>query len=616
MTKHTKDLPVTTKQLGARFQIDKTQFNIWAPTASKVSLVVYESAAESAAVSEVIPMIKEIDGTHTLSLNKNCDGLVYAFELNFNDRPVQISPDPYAFAAVVNGKRSVVLDHQSCTPENFTRMKPFTKNTDAIIYELHIRDLSIANDSGITEKGKFLGVVEKGTTSPTGQSTGLDYIKDLGITHLQLLPIYDYETVDEATLDTPQYNWGYDPENYNVPEGSYSTDPFNPKTRIQELKQMIDQLHENGIRVIMDVVYNHVYDVASNPFQLTVPDYFFRFNQDGTLANGTGVANDVASEKLMVRKYIVDSIIYWAENFHLDGFRFDLMGILDIETMNAVRQALDNIDPSIIVLGEGWDLPTPLADELKATQLNAKKMPNIAHFNDALRDNVKGHVFEAAIPGFINGQSHLEKSLLDNILGCPSMQLYHSPEQIVQYVEAHDNLTLFDKLAITNPNDTRDTHIKRHTLGSSIPLLSQGIAFIHAGQEFLRTKNGIEDSFKSPDHINQFNWSRVKDYNETVEFMKKMIAFRKQTNLLRLSDYDSIREQSVIYQASDNIIIYELKDTNNSFLIMLNGNEIQKKINNEYLLNYDLFLSNDLPEEIRIPGILPPLSVSIFQKNK
>lgn len=602
-------------ELGAIYSPEKTDFVLWAPTAKKVELILYENQTEESPEKEIITMDKGKRGTYQASLTGDQSGLAYSYRLTFPDGKVNESTDPYATAAIVNGNHSVVVNPNDVNITGFNRMEPFTNPVDAIIYEAHIRDLSIADDSGIQNKGKFLGVVESGTKNSLGQPTGLDYIKSLGVTHVQFLPMYDYQTVDESRPNDAQYNWGYDPKNYNVPEGSYSTDATDPNKRITEMKQMVKGLHDNNIRVIMDVVYNHVYEAGSHAFNQTVPGYYFRYNEDGSLANGTGVGNDVASERKMAQKYIVDSVKYWAENYQLDGFRFDLMGILDVETMNLVRSELDKIDPSIIILGEGWNMGTPLDESQKAIQKNANIMPGIGHFNDSIRDSVKGSVFEGTEPGMINGKNELEKLVAQNMLGANGLEGYITPGQVIQYVEAHDNLTLYDKLSLTNPNDTVEQRIKRHSLGTGMMLVSQGVPFIHAGQEFLRTKDGDENSYKSPDSVNQFDWSRPNEYKDSVELFKQLVTFRKEQPLLRLSDYASIEEKAKLIKAEDNVIIYELKDQDKSLLVAINSNEESRPIDIKLLENFKPAISNQLATEEFKMGEMLPLSLTVYEKS-
>ena len=444
---------------------------------------------------------------------------------------------------------------------------------------MNVRDFSMDPDSGIKYKGKFPGVVESGTTNSNGSPTGLDYLKGLGITHVQLLPIYDYSTVDEYHPELG-YNWGYDPKNYNVPEGSYSTDPRDPVCRIIELKEMIKGLHQAGIRVIMDVVYNHVYEVSMHSLHKTAPGYFFRYDKHGVLANGTGVGNDTASERKMMRKYILDSIRYWLEEFKLDGFRFDLMGIHDVDTMNAIRQLSDTVDPSIILLGEGWNMDTTLPIQERAWQGNANRMPRIAHFNDTFRDATKGSVFQYKTKAFISGHYQVGKRLAEGLTGKPwrrSQATYQSPEQMIQYVEAHDNRTLYDTLLIAEPKDPEPTRIARHTLGTALVLLAQGVPFIHGGQEFLRTKQGDENSYRSGDVINRFDWSRQDTYRSAVEYFKGLVQLRKQHSLFRLRDAAAIQQKVAVLHDGRGIITLKLKDETEELLVVFNGNNSKSR---------------------------------------
>ncbi|WP_142388403.1 type I pullulanase, partial [Bacillus thuringiensis] len=367
--------------LGNTYTAQHTKFRLWAPTASEAKLVTYKNWNDK--IGAEINMQQGEKGTWTAELKGNQKGLFYTYKVKIGDTWTE-AVDPYVRAASVNGDKGAVVNLEETNPKKWkANKKPKFKNPeDAIIYELHVRDLSIQPESGIKQRGKYLGVTEKGTKGPEGVKTGLDHIKDLGVTHVQFLPIFDYASVNEETLNEPQYNWGYDPKNFNVPEGSYSTNPYEPTVRITELKQMVQTLHDNNLRVVMDVVYNHMYNAAESNFHKLVPGYYYRYNEDGTFANGTGVGNDTASERKMMRKFMIDSVAYWAKEYNLDGFRFDLMGIHDYETMNEIRKAVNQIDPSIILHGEGWDLNTPLAAELKANQKNAEKMKGIAHFND------------------------------------------------------------------------------------------------------------------------------------------------------------------------------------------------------------------------------------------
>lgn len=565
--------------LGNIYTPQHTKFRVWAPTASEAKLVTYKKWNDK--IGTEINMQQSEKGTWKAELTGNQKGLFYTYKVKIGDRWTE-AVDPYVRAASVNGDKGAVVDLEETTPEKWkTNKKPKFKNPeDAIIYELHVRDLSIQPESGIKHKGKYLGVTEKGTRGPKDVKTGLDHMKDLGVTHVQLLPIFDYASVNEENLNEPQYNWGYDPKNFNVPEGSYSTNPYEPTVRITELKQMIQTLHDNNLRVVMDVVYNHMYNAAESNFHKLVPGYYYRYNEDGTFANGTGVGNDTASERKMMRKFMVDSVTYWAKEYNLDGFRFDLMGIHDYETMNEIRKAVNQIDPSIILHGEGWDLNTPLAAELKANQKNAVKMKGIAHFNDNIRDGLKGSVFEEKENGFVNGKDNMEDRIKKGITAGIDYDInsstYQDPEQVLTYVEAHDNHTLWDKLELTNPGDSEEVRKQMHKLSSSILLTSQGIPFLHAGQEFMRTKYGDHNSYKSPDSINQMDWLRRAAFNNEVEYMKGLIELRKKYSAFRMTSPEQIKKHIAFMDTPKNVVAYSIKGNGNKneyFMVTHNANK-------------------------------------------
>ncbi|CAM3503780.1 type I pullulanase [Aeromicrobium ponti] len=567
-------------ELGNQYSKEETFFRLWAPTASEAVLVMYDSWDDQ--TGEELPLEKGEKGTWSTVMAGDQNGLIYNYKVKISGEWTEAT-DPYVRSVTVNGDRGVVMDLDSTDPDNWNSRKPkLTNPEDSIIYEVHVRDLSIHEDSGIENKGKFLGAAEKNTVNSDGVETGLNHIKDLGVTHVQFLPIYDYRTVDETKLDEPQFNWGYDPKNYNVPEGSYSTDPYNPASRIKELKTMVQELHNQQLRVVMDVVYNHVFAVNESSFHKLVPGYYFRYNEDGTLANGTGVGNDTASERKMVEKFIVDSVTYWAKEYNLDGFRFDLMGIHDSETMNAVRDALDKIDPSIITIGEGWDLNTPLSADRKANQKNAEDMPGIGHFNDGIRDGLKGSVFNELDKGFVNGKEGMEEFIQQGIAAgmdyAETMATYKDPEQVVTYVEAHDNHTLWDKLELTNPDATEEERKKMHKLASAIILTSQGVSFVHAGQEFMRTKYGDHNSYKSPDSINQLDWDRRADFSNEVGYFKGLVTLRKHYESFRMTTAEDIQSHLKFLEGPENTVAYSLdasafNDKANELVVVHNANE-------------------------------------------
>lgn len=609
--------------LGATWTKSKTTFKVWAPTAKGVDLVVYKSdTSADAEQAYTSPMTKGDKGVWSVAIDGDLKDTAYQYRLTFADGTVNYSPDPYATAAVVNGKRSVVLSDEEKSIKDFNRMPSFGSSSNAVIAETHIRDLTKNANSGVSEanRGKYLGVVEAGTKNSQGKATGLDYLKQLGITHVQIQPMFDYASVDETkALDDSNYNWGYDPENYNVPEGSYSSNASDPATRIVEAKEMVNGLHNNGLRVIMDVVYNHVADASTNPFNLTVPGYYFRYNADGSMVNNSGCGNDTASERAMMRKYIVDSVTYWAKNYNIDGFRFDLMGLEDLETMKAVRAALDKIDPGIIIVGEGWDMNSTMDKSKMSIQPNAYELDNtgfngtktgstVSFFNDSIRDGLKGSVFSDTDTGFVSGKADQENLILHNMLGCPydtsegattcwngnAQDHYQTASQVVQYAEIHDNLTLYDKLVKSMPNDDEATRTKRAELADSAVFLAQGISEIQLGQEFLRTKNGDGNSYKSGDSVNAIDWDRLNDanYGANAEYVKGLIALRKKVAAFRMSSYDQIAQNTKVLEAKDGVVAYQVKDDDGTYVVVLNANETDATVSGLTAGDYKLLVSD------------------------
>ncbi|ETT75949.1 pullulanase [Paenibacillus sp. FSL R7-277] len=553
------------EDLGLTYSASGSAFCLWAPTAQEAELVLYPSWKDAA--QRQIPMVRDVRGTWRLSVPGDLDGMFYTYRVRIGELWDE-AVDPYARAIGVNGDRGAILDLRKTDPARWTQDKPpLADPVDAVIYELHLRDLSVHPASGIKHKGQYLGLVEAGTRGPEGIATGLDHIASLGVTHVQLLPIYDYatESVDETRLDEPHYNWGYDPKNYNAPEGSYASDPYVPGLRIRELKTMIQALHDRGLRVIMDVVYNHVYDGFRVNFTKLVPGYYLRYKQDGRLSNGSGCGNDTASERRMMSRFIVESVLYWAREYHIDGFRFDLMGLHDVGTMNEIRRRLDDLDPSIITIGEGWVMDTELAEDLRANQCQANQMPGIGHFNDGFRDAVKGNIFLHDQKGFISGGFGFERNVKAGIAGAiyygPGLGQYaQEPQQCVNFVECHDNHTLWDKLVLSTAGVEDGQRRAMHHLASAMVLTSQGIPFIHAGQEFLRTKDGVENSYKSPVEVNWLDWERCAEHAGSVAYMKQLIALRAAHPAFRMRTADEIRDHLVFEEAPAQAVAFTLRD--------------------------------------------------------
>jgi len=574
--------------LGNTYSKSKTAFRVWAPTATEVSLVTYASTESNASTGVVAAMKSDVNGTWTASLSGDKNGLIYNYRVTV-DGVMREAIDPYVRATTVNGLRGVVVDLSKTDPKGWSTKKPaFSgKPSDAVVYELHVRDLSIDASSGVkaVHAGKYLAFTET-KTSKSGTSTAVASIKELGVTHVELLPVFDFASVDEKN---PTFNWGYDPQNYNVPEGSYSSDPTKPTVRITELKSAIQSLHNQGLRVNMDVVYNHVFDVNSFSQNQIVPGYFFRTDSNGALTNGSGIGNDVASERSMVSKFIVDSVKYWASEYNLDGFRFDLMGLMDIDTVTAITAALKKIDKSIIIIAEGWNMGT-LPEKDRAGQMNIDLLPGVSMFNDQFRDGIKGSVFDRLDRGFATGNPASINSVMAGITGNTAYSnvittkwTTIAPGQSVNYVESHDNLTLADKISGSVPNSTPAQVAHMSRFASSIALLAQGLPFIQAGQEFLRSKNGDENSYKSSDAVNSLKWG-VKAANiTTYKYFKGLIALRKAHPAFRMGTEAQVIKNVKFYTLPNNTIMYSLAgkavgDKAASFVVIHNPNTTVQEI--------------------------------------
>ena len=539
--------------LGATWTAEKTTFRVWAPTADAVRVNLYESGTEGTEdLIEQLTMTPDVNGTWVAEKEGDLNGTYYTYEVDVIGETREAC-DPYARATGVNGKRAMVIDLDSTDPEGWENdVDPHYDNeiTDAVIYELHIRDLSVDESSGIQNKGKYLGVIETGTTNAAGVPTGLDHIKSLGVTHLHLLPSYDYGSVDESKLDIPQFNWGYDPVNYNVPEGSYSTDPYNGAVRVAEFKQMVQGLHENGISVVMDVVYNHVYSADSFCFNQIVPRYFSRVNENGSYSSGSGCGNDTASERSMVSKYIVDSVKYWADEYHIDGFRFDLVGLIDTETMNAVIEEVHKTHPNVIFYGEGWTMSTTMTKEgyELTTQTNSTLVPEFAFFSDTLRDALKGNVFNNTEKGYVSGVAAYSSTINQCFVGAPNW--CKSPTQTINYSSCHDNNTLYDRIILSTPDATTEDRIRMNNLAAAITMTSQGIPFIHAGEEMLRSKplpdGGYDhNSYNNTDAVNSLKWDDLNqaEYQSVFSYYQGLIAFRAAHPALRMTSAEEVSQQ-------------------------------------------------------------------------
>lgn len=539
-----------------RYTPESTDFMLWAPTADAVKVNLFDEGI-GGEPSGSLDMKKGENGQWTLAVNEDLHGKFYTFNVHVDGKWLGDTPGVMAKAVGVNGKRAAIINLDDTDPEGWADDKrPELKNfNDIILYEMHHRDFSADSLSGIKNKGKFLALTEEGTKNIYGQTTGLDHLKELGITHVHILPSYDYASVDETRLDTPQYNWGYDPQNYNVPDGSYSTDPYKPEVRIREFKQMVQSLHKAGIRVIMDVVYNHTFNTDNSSFELTVPGYFYRFNDDGTFANGSGCGNETASDRKMVRKYIVESVKYWVNEYHVDGFRFDLMGIHDIETMKAIRAELDKIDSSIFIYGEGWAAGTPKYPfEKLAMKANTWQMPGVAAFSDEFRDSLRGSWSDDSKGAFVtNGKGHESGVMFGIAAALPHPQLKKArkdmpaswtsqPSQMISYISCHDDHCIGDRLMLTAPKADVKQRMRLLKLAETAVFTSQGVPFIFTGDEFMRDKKGVKNSYCSPDSINVIDWRLKKEHQDAYEYIRGLIALRKAHPAFRLGSAEKVFE--------------------------------------------------------------------------
>ena len=556
--------------LGAVWSPQETVFRVWAPTAQSVKLRLYRSGAHGTQdLLEQTDMAPDVHGTWILRKEGDLHGVYYTYLVD-RDGMIKEACDPYARTTGVNGRRAMVLDLRSTDPEGWeTDRNPHAGHsaTDAVVYELHLRDLSCDRSSGITQKGKFLGLTETGTKNSYNQPTGLDHIKKLGVTHVQMLPLYDFGSVDETDPDSSAYNWGYDPVNYNVPEGSYATDPYRGEVRVRELKQMVKALHDAGLGIVMDVVYNHVYDAGRFCFNRIVPGYFSRIDRFGRYSNGSGCGNDTASERSMVRKFIVDSVLYWATEYHMDGFRFDLAGLLDVQTIREIMAAVHAVRPDVLFYGEGWQMQTHLTKReiLLANQSNAHLLPGFGFFNDTARDTLKGSVFDNEAPGYVSGALEQEEFVKDAFLGMNHW--CQDPIQSVNYVSCHDNMALYDRLMLSAPYADDEELRRMNCLAAAITLLSQGMPLLQAGEEFLRSKplpgGGFdENSYRSPDSVNSIKWNTLhkKEYRQVRDYYRGLIAFRKTHSALRRGSQREILENFLAIDQKDaNVVAFQVR---------------------------------------------------------
>lgn len=565
------------------YQQGMTEFRLNAPT--EATLHIYDNGSDTKA-AKTVKMKKASNGEWVATVKGNLKGKFYTFDTGNGE-----CPGLFAKAVYANGDRAAIVDMTDTNPEGWANdVRPSLKSPcDLVIYELHHRDFSIDASSGLVNKGKFLALAEP---------KAIDYLKRLGVNAIHILPSFDFASVDETRLDQPQYNWGYDPKNYNVPEGSYATDPYEPTRRIKEFKTMVMALHKAGIRVILDVVYNHTFNIKNSNFQRISPDYYYRKTADGRYSDGSGCGNETASEKPLMRTYMIESVKYWVNEYHIDGFRFDLMGVHDIETMNQIRHEVNNIDPSIYIYGEGWSAGScAYPTEKLAMKANAQKLDGIGAFSDEMRDALRGPFSDDHKGGFLAGVSGQEESIKFGIVGAiqhPQVDMTkvnyskapwtNSPAQMVSYVSCHDDMCLTDRLRTSMPGINTDELIRLDLLAQTAVFTSQGVPFMLCGEEMLRDKKGVANSFRSPDSINHLDWNNLKKYPEVFDYYSGLIALRKAHPAFRLGNAEAVRQHLEFLSAPSGVVAFRLKnhaggDAWNNIVVILNANRTPQTIN-------------------------------------
>lgn len=565
------------------YQQGKTEFRLNAPTAA--TLRIYDNGSDTKA-AKTVKMKKASNGEWVATVKGNLKGKFYTFDTGNGE-----CPGVFAKAVCVNGNRAAIVDMADTNPEGWANdVRPSLNSPcDLVIYELHHRDFSIDASSGLENKGKFLALAEP---------KAIEYLKRLGVNAVHILPSFDFASIDETRLDQPQYNWGYDPKNYNVPEGSYATDPYEPTRRIKEFKTMVMALHKAGIRVILDVVYNHTFNIKDSNFQRISPDYYYRKTADGKYSDGSGCGNETASEKPLMRTYMTESVKYWVNEYHIDGFRFDLMGVHDIETMNQIRHEVNNIDPSIYIYGEGWSAGScAYPTEKLAMKANAQKLDGIGAFSDEMRDALRGPFSDDHKGGFLAGVSGQEESIKFGIVGAiqhPQVDMTkvnyskapwtNSPSQMVSYVSCHDDMCLTDRLRTSMHGINTDELIRLDLLAQTAVFTSQGVPFMLCGEEMLRDKKGVANSYRSPDNINHLDWNNLKKYPEVFDYYSGLIALRKAHPAFRLGNAEAVRQHLEFLSAPSGVVAFRLKnhaggDVWNDIIVILNANRTVQTIN-------------------------------------
>ncbi|RYY91041.1 MAG: type I pullulanase [Chitinophagaceae bacterium] len=583
--------------LGVRYTPKETRFRVWAPKASSVNLRLY-AAGEGGTALQTVSLSKGEGGSWYALVDGDQKNRYYTFQMEHDGMLSLEVPDAYAIAVGVNGRRGMIVDPKELSPEGWgnDRRPALKAPTDIVLYELHVRDLSMNENAGIRNQGKYLGLTESGTKSPQGAATGLDHIRSLGVTHVHLLPAFDHNSIDERK-PLASYNWGYDPLNYNVPEGSYATNAADGRVRVKEFRRMVQALHQKGLRVVMDVVYNHTSDIEHSVFHQFAPGYFHRQWPDGKWGNGSACGNETASERAMMRKFMIGSVLYWAKEYHIDGFRFDLMGLHDIETMNAISDALHRLDPTIFIYGEGWTAgDSPLPEAQRAIKKNTPQLRGIAAFSDDIRDALRGPFSDDKVSGFVSGRPGTKESLKFGVVGSVQHpQVDYSkvayskapwakePSQTISYVSCHDDPTLFDRIRLSNPNITEEEQIRMDLLAQTAVLTAQGVSFLHAGEEMLRTKGLRHNTYNAPDSVNALDWSRKTKYAGVFAHYQGLVALRKAHASFRMPTAEMIRKHLRFFETDDELLVaYRINavpgDSWKEVVVVLNGNGSERSV--------------------------------------
>ena len=525
---------------------EKTSFELWAPTAESAVVRLYNGDE----LAEVVAMQRGDKGLWSAEVEGDKKGMYYAFQVSVDGNILKETAGIFARALDVNGNRGAIIDMRDTDPKGWSEDKrPAVDPTEIVIYEMHYRDMTAHESAGSSNPGKYIAMAERGTRSHEGLATGIDHLREMGVTHIHLLPTADFGSIDESH-PTNQYNWGYEPKNYNAPEGTYSTNPADPEARIRELKTLVKAMHDAGLCVVLDVVYNHTTTTENCGFELTVPGYFYRMRENGSFADGSGCGNETASEKPMMRKYMVESLEYWVKEYHIDGFRFDLMAIHDIETMNLIRERLEALNPDILLYGEGWAASAPLYDESKlAFKCYTYQMPGIAAFSDDIRNALRG-TLDLSQGGFIHGVEGNKEALKFGIVGgVEHPEVNHSeaawcaePRQHISYVTCHDDHNLRDRLEHLSPDASEEERIKMAKLAHFGVFTSQGVPFIFCGEEMYRSKRGEKNTYNMPDEYNAIDWALKSQYGDLVEYCKGLIAMRKEHPAFSLGTAEAVRE--------------------------------------------------------------------------